>query len=164
MKRIAVGTDRRGEEFARHVVDLLTNADDAEITALIDGGESGLPECVDYPEVAWRVASAVASGEADGGILISGSGIGMCMSANKYGGIRAVIAHDEWIVRRARVHHDCNMLCIPADLIGLPSVQAILDTWLKTGFEGGRHERRVKKIGMIERGEDPAEYAVEGGH
>jgi ribose 5-phosphate isomerase B len=80
------------------------------------------------------------------------------MTANKIPGIRAVIAHDEWIVRRARAHHDCNVLCIPADLIGLPLIRSILETWVSTSFEGGRHERRVRKIAMVERGENPADY------
>ena len=162
MKRIAVGTDQRGEEFARHVVDILTNTNGVTLCNRTAGEKNSvLNATVDYPEEAWRVASAILANNADMGILISGSGIGMCMTANKCPGIRAIIAHDEWIVRRARAHHDCNMLCIPADLIGLPYVQSILDTWLKTSFEAGRHDRRVKKIAMVERGEDPANFTPE---
>lgn len=153
---MAVGSDRRGEEVAQHVL-MLLRSDGLEV-CLRDGANEieGQP---DYADEAWRVATAVARGDADLGILISGSAIGMSISANKVAGVRAIIAHDEWIVRRARAHHDCNVLCIPADLIGFPYCRAILDTWIGTEFEGGRHERRVRKIGMVERGDDPSGYA-----
>jgi len=153
-RRVAVGSDRRGEEVARHVL-MLLQSDGLEV--LLRDGASEIVGRADYADEAWRVATAVARGDADLGILISGSAIGMSITANKVPGARAVIAHDEWIVRRARAHHYCNVLCIPADLIGLPYCRTILDTWIGTEFEGGRHERRVSKIGMVERGEDPSE-------
>lgn len=109
------------------------------------------PGAVDYPDYASAVARAVASGEADFGVLICGSGIGMSIAANKVSGIRAALVSDVETVRLARQHNDANVLVLAANRTDLGSVPAIVDAWLDTGFEGGRHEQRIKKIDDLER-------------
>ena len=105
----------------------------------------------DYPDTALPVARAVASGEADRGILICGSGIGSCIVANKVRGVRAALAHDEIGAEMARRHHDANVLCLAADLTGARIIERVVQTFLNTAFEGGRHTRRLEKIGQIEK-------------
>ena len=166
-KRLAIGTDRRGEEVARQVIGLLEGLEhpvlllSTDTTALKTAAdEDDLSGSHDYPEEAYRVAHAIANHQADSGILVSGSAIGMCITANKCPGIRAVVAYDEWIVRRSRAHHDCNILCIPADLVGQTNLKNILNLWLNTPFDSGHHDRRVNKITLVERGENPADFPV----
>ena len=109
----------------------------------------------DYPDCAFMVARAVARGEADRGVLVCGSGIGMSIAANKVPGVRAALVYDEIGAEMARRHNDANVLCLPADLIGARLIERIVLTWLKSGFDGGRHARRLAKIAAIENGEDP---------
>jgi ribose 5-phosphate isomerase B len=99
----------------------------------------------------------VASGMADCGLLICGTGIGMSIAANKVKGIRAAVVHDEITAQISRSHNDSNVLCLSADLLGHRLIEQIIDAWLKTPFEGGRHARRLAKIRMIEEGRDPSE-------
>ena len=113
-------------------------AEGHEVTVM---GECSGASC-DYPDVAWVVASAVANGQADRGILICGTGIGMCIAANKLKGIRAALAQDELSAQLSRTHNDANVLCLSADLIGHTLVKRIVDTWVRTPFDGGRHLRR----------------------
>lgn len=103
-----------------------------------------------YPNVAKEVAKAVASGEFDLGILICGTGIGMSMAANKVKGIRAAVANDIFSAKFTRLHNDANILCIGARVIGPEMALEIIDTFLKTEFEGERHLVRVKMIGELE--------------
>ena len=110
---------------------------------------------VDYPEPAWHVGKAVASGKADMGLLICGTGIGMSIAANKVKGVRAAVAHDELTAQISRSHNDANVLCLSADLLGQRLIENIVEVWLKTPFEGGRHARRLHKITAIEEGKDP---------
>ena len=110
----------------------------------------------DYPDVAWVVANAVASAQAERGVLICGTGIGMCIAANKLKGIRAALAQDELSAQLSRTHNDANVLCLSADLIGQTLMKRIVDVWFHTGFDGGRHERRLQKIVKIENGHDPS--------
>jgi ribose 5-phosphate isomerase B len=121
---------------------------------------SVLGECsgtmCDYPDVAWVVANAVANGHAERGVLICGTGIGMCIAANKLKGIRAALAQDELSAQLSRTHNDANVLCLSADLIGQTLVKRIVDVWFRTNFDGGRHERRLQKIVKIENGHDPS--------
>lgn len=143
--RIAVGCDHRGygvklklrpllERFGHEVVDL---------------GSDG-PAAVDYPDFAALVARRVADGQAERGILICGSGIGMCITANKFAGIRAAACHDELTAEMCRKHNDVNVLCLSADMLSEQSIARIVEVWLATGFEGGRHSRRVDKIRQFE--------------
>ena len=109
----------------------------------------------DYPDMAYPVSTAVSTGEADRGILVCGSGIGMCIAANKVKGVRAALVHDEIGAEMSRRHNDANVLCLAADLLGARIIERIVTTWLKTDFEGGRHARRVNKIAAIEEGRSP---------
>lgn len=104
------------------------------------------PTSCDYPDTALAGASAVASGKADCGILLCGSGIGMSIVANKVLGIRAALCHDELTAEMSRRHNNANVLCLPADLLGEELIRRIVDVWLRTDYEGGRHDRRLQKI------------------
>ena len=101
---------------------------------------------VDYPDFAHRVARAVAGGEADAGILICGTGIGMSMSANRHRGVRAALCHDAFTAEMSRRHNDANVLCLGARVTGLGVAEQMVRIFLETPYEGGRHQRRVEKI------------------
>ena len=144
--RIALGADHRG----RAILLKLTTILGLEGHELLTFGQADEDAMVDYPDTALPVAKAVATAEADLGILVCGSGIGSCIVANKVRGIRAALAHDEIGADMARRHHDANILCLAADLTGLRIIDRIVDTFLATPFEGGRHERRLGKIAQLE--------------
>ncbi len=118
-----------------------------------DGSES-----VDYPDYALRVAEAVAGGQAARGVLLCGTGIGMSIAANKVAGVRAALVHDVDGARMSRLHNDANILVMGGRVLDEAAIREIVRVWLDTGFEGGRHARRVGKISDIEargpRGED----------
>ena len=101
---------------------------------------------VDYPNFAHAVATAVASGEAGRGILICGTGIGMSMAANRHPGVRAALCHDAYTAEMARLHNDANVLCIGARVIGGGVAEQMVEIFLATVFEGGRHQGRVNLI------------------
>ncbi len=103
-------------------------------------------DSVDYPDYAHKVAESVASGENDLGILICGSGNGVCITANKHKGIRAALAWEEEIAALARQHNNANVLCVPARFVSKAKAFKIVDAWLDATFEGGRHQNRVSKI------------------
>lgn len=103
-------------------------------------------ESVDYPDYAIQVTEKVNEGEHEKGILVCGSGQGMCMTANKYGNIRAALVYDEESARLTRLHNDANILCLPGRMLKTDELKKVLRVWLETEFEGGRHERRVNKI------------------
>lgn len=152
--KIAVGCDHRGLMAAQALLGHL-RPEGHEVELF---GESG-GRSTDYPDSAWRVCQSVSGGRADRGILLCGTGIGMCIAANKILGIRAALAPDELSARLSRSHNDANVLCLSADLIGQTLVKRIVEEWLATPFEGGRHQRRLDKISMIERGVDPSELS-----
>lgn len=107
-------------------------------------------KAVDYPDVAAAVAEAVASGEAERGILICGTGIGMCVAANKIRGVRAAVCCNEVAAEFSRRHNDANVLCLSGEFLGLAEIEALVRIWLTTPFDGGRHARRVDKISALE--------------
>ena len=107
-------------------------------------------EPVDYPDFAEKVAARVAAKQADYGVLVCGTGIGMMLAANKVGGVRAVAANDTISARLAREHNDANVLTLGARMIDAATMRQIVDTWLSTPFAGGRHERRLRKIETLE--------------
>lgn len=148
---IALGSDHRGTQVAQSLVNHLV-AGGHSISVL---GECAGQSC-DYPDIAWQVCSAIRDGRADRGILICGTGIGMSIAANKMPGIRAGMAQDELAAQLSRSHNDANVLCLSADLIGQTLAKRMVDIFLSTPFEGGRHARRLGKIVQIERGEAPA--------
>ena len=138
--RITIGNDHRGLALKLKIVDMLSK----EGHMVTDHGafES---ESVDYPEFAHSVAEAVCSKNADRGILICGTGIGMSMTANKHAGARAALCYDVDFARLTRQHNDANILCL-GELNGDESNLAIVKVFLTTEFEGGRHLRRVNLI------------------
>lgn len=144
--KIAVGNDHRGVAVKQRVLGLL-----AELghTVLDLGANS--PASVDYPDYAIPVAEAVRSGQVDRGILICGTGHGMCIAANKVPGIRAVNCRDVIDAELSRRHNDANVMCLSADLIGEEHIDKMIRTWLVTDFEGGRHARRTDKIAAYEK-------------
>ena len=107
-------------------------------------------ESVDYPVYGEKVARMVASGEADLGIAICGTGLGISLAANKVKGIRACVCSEPYTARMSRMHNNCNVLCFGARVVGLDLAKMIVDTWLSTEFEGGRHQRRVDMIMALE--------------
>lgn len=148
--KIALGADHRGSDALRAITETLTANRHIPLPLGINHDRS-----CDYPDMAYPVAHAVAMGEADLGILVCGSGIGMSIAANKVKGIRAALIHDEVGAEVSRRHNDANVLCLPADMLGVHVIERIVLAWLRTEFEGGRHERRVQKIKAIEAGMDP---------
>lgn len=148
--RILIGSDHRGADILDHIQGPLTRAGHEVETVAASPGNSS-----DYPDVAYPVATAVANGEADRGILICGSGIGMSIAANKVDGVRAALVHDEVSADMSRRHNNANVLCLPGDMLGLRIIERVVMTWLATPFDGGRHARRVNKIAAIEKGRDP---------
>jgi ribose 5-phosphate isomerase B len=143
--RIAIGSDHRGFDVKRRVVSLLQELGHE----VLDMGP-GSNESVDYPDFAFEVARAVSEQRVDRGILICGSGIGMCIAANKVPGVRAAPCHDSITAEMSRRHNDANVLCLSADLLGEELIERMVRIWLATDFEGGRHARRVEKITRFE--------------
>ena len=103
-------------------------------------------DSVDYPDFAFKVAKAVKAGKVKYGILICGSGIGMCIAANKIKGIRAANCYDKLTAEFSRRHNDANVLCLGARMLDINTIKGIIKVWLETSFEGGRHQRRVDKM------------------
>jgi ribose 5-phosphate isomerase B len=143
--RISLGSDHRGVQIKARLIHSLQ----ANSFEVFDEGTFGDGAC-DYPDFAQAVARRVSSGEADRGILICGTGIGMSITANKFAGVRAAPCYDEVMVEMSRRHNDVNVLCLPGDLIGERSIDDLVLRWLQTDFDGGRHAGRVAKIQQIE--------------
>jgi ribose 5-phosphate isomerase B len=144
--RIAIGSDHRGCAARTKIIELLKRLGH-EVT---DVGADG-PEAVDYPDIAAVAAGQVGSGAVERGILICGSGIGMSIAANKVPGVRAALCHDDLTAEMSRRHNDANMLCLSGDLLGERLIDRMVEIWLSTPFEEGRHARRVEKITALER-------------
>ena len=139
-----IGTDHAGFTVKPFVIEYLQKKG-IEVEDL--GTHS--TESVDYPDFAHKVATAVLENEGSKGILICGSGIGMSLAANKHKGIRAALCHDHYTAKMARLHNNANILCFGERIVGIGVIESILEAWLETEFEGGRHERRVNKIDDI---------------
>ena len=144
--RIAIASDHRGFHLKENISSQLRAAGHE----VLDQGPMS-DESVDYPDFAALVASQVSDGGCDRGILICGTGIGMAITANKFRGVRAASCFDEVTAELSRRHNDSNVLCLSGDLLSPKSVDRLLELWMETEFEGGRHERRVDKISEIER-------------
>ncbi|MCS6963295.1 ribose 5-phosphate isomerase B [Thermoflexus sp.] len=143
--RIAIGADHAGYTLKETLVAYMREHG----IEVIDFGTHG-PDSVDYPDYARVVAEAVAGGGADFGVLICGTGIGMSIAANKVPGIRAAAVSDVYSARMSRAHNDANILCLGGRVVGPGLAIEILETWLRTSFEGGRHARRLEKIRQLE--------------
>ena len=144
--KIAIACDHRGYE-AKELIKGLLRRLGHEVT---DFGANESKSC-DYPDYAIPASLTVAKKEADRGILICGSGIGMSITSNKVDGVRAALCHDELTAQMSRKHNDANVLCLPAMLINDPLITRIVETWLTTEFESGRHDRRVQKMMAAEK-------------
>jgi ribose 5-phosphate isomerase B len=151
--RIAVAADHRGY-VAKEKVALMLSEQGHEI---IDMGTNSARSC-DYTDTGYAAAKAVADGSVERAILLCGSGIGMSIAANKVHGVRAALCGDELTAQMSRRHNNANVLCLAADLLSEELMRRIVEVWLETDFETGRHQRRVDKLTMIERGEDPSTY------
>jgi ribose 5-phosphate isomerase B len=152
--RIALAADHRGHAMKERVAILLGE----QGHEVLDMGTNSSRSC-DYPNLAYPAAKSVAEGKAQFAILICGSGIGMDICANKVSGVRAALCHDELTAQMSRRHNNANVLCLASDVLGEGLIRRIVSSWLSTDFEpGGRHERRVRKIGWIEQGRDPRLY------
>lgn len=116
---------------------------------VVDVGTHG-EDSVDYPDYAAQVGEAVARGDADYGVLVCGTGLGMAIAANKVPGVRAVQASDPEMARMARLHNDANVVSLPGRYISVEQAEAVLEAFLGTAFEGGRHQRRLDKITALE--------------
>lgn len=141
---IAIGSDHAGFEYKELLKPVLRNAH----IIPDDKGTHSL-ESVDYPDFAHPVAGMVERGEAACGILICGSGNGVCMTANKHRGVRAALCWNVALAELARQHNDANVLCIPARFVSFQIAQAMVEAFINTPFEGGRHERRVEKMATL---------------
>lgn len=147
--RIAVGADHAGYELKTEILNLLQGLGHN----YRDFGPHEKEPGDDYPDFGVPVARAVANGEFDLGILICGSGVGMCILANKVRGIRAALCHDTFSARSSREDDNANILCLGARVIGVELAKEIVKTWLSAAFSGAeRHKRRVRKVmGLEER-------------
>jgi ribose 5-phosphate isomerase B len=141
MQKIAIGADHAGYEFK----ELLKTWLEKNGYALKDFGTHSL-ESADYPDFAHPVADAVQKNQFDLGVLLCGSANGVAITANKHQGIRAALCWTEEVAELARQHNNANIVCIPARFVSYDTAEKILDRFLNTSFEGGRHQRRVDKI------------------
>ena len=141
LPRIALGADHAGFAMKLSIQRYLEAAG-----YLVDDVGTWSEESVDYPDFAVRVATRVAQGQDDLGILTCGTGIGMSIAANKVGGIRAALAHDPVTARMAREHNDANVLAVGARVLNEQQVIAVVESFLAAQFAGGRHQRRIDKI------------------
>ena len=139
--KIAVASDHRGFQVKDRILRLI---DDLGHDVVDFGPES--TDSVDYPDYANPVAQAGAAQEVDRGILICGTGIGMCITANKVKGVRAASCYDQISAQMSRLHNDANVLCLSADLRGHQLITRMVEAWVNAEFEGGRHQRRIDKI------------------
>lgn len=142
---IAIGCDHGGFELKEHIIKHL-----AETGVEYKDYGTYSEDSVDYPDCAKPVCKAIQDGTATAGILICGTGIGISMAANKHKGIRAALCGDVYSAKMTKMHNDANVICLGGRVTGRELAFMIIDTWLATEFEGGRHAARIKKIHEIE--------------
>jgi ribose 5-phosphate isomerase B len=145
--RIAIGADHAGFALKQHLLATLTR-----LGHQIDDLGTHSSEPVDYPDICARVARAVVEHRAERGIVVGGSGQGEQMAANKVPGTRAALCNDLYTARMSRLHNDANVLSIGARIVACGLAEEVVTVWLSTGFEGGRHQRRIDQIAALERG------------
>lgn len=142
---VAIGADWVGFDHKQAIIAFIEELGHKTIDF---GGNSA--ESNDYPDFAEKVGLSIVSGQADLGILICGTGIGMSIAANKVPGVRAALCHDAFTTARSRGHNDANVLALGAWVVSIPHAKELVEIWLASGYEGGRHSPRLDKIAMIE--------------
>ena len=150
--KIAFGADWVGFEHKKSLIGFIHRLGHEVIDM---GGTSS--EMNDYPDFAEKVGLAVANRQADLGILICGTGIGMSIAANKIPGVRAALCHDAFTTARSKAHNDANVLVFGAQVVSIPHAEELIALWLSTDYDGGRHEPRLKKICGLEDKNAPSE-------
>ena len=143
--KIAMGNDHSAVEMKREIREYL----EAKGYEVVDFGTNETASC-DYPVYGEKVGRAVAAGEADLGILICGTGVGISLAANKVKGIRACVCSEPYSAKLSRMHNNANILAFGARVVGAELAKMIVDAWIEAEFEGGRHQRRVDMIMDIE--------------
>jgi ribose 5-phosphate isomerase B len=146
MMKVAIASDHRGFHLKEKVISLLKSKGHE----VVDDGPA-TDESVDYPDFAALVASKVSDGTVERGILICGTGLGMAITANKFPRVRAAACVDEVSAELSRRHNDLNVLCLSGDLLSSRSTEHLVEKWMETEFEGGRHKRRLDKILELEK-------------
>lgn len=145
--KIGIASDHAGKELKQLILEFL-RLTDAEI--LDYGVGVNTDASVDYPDYAALVAKDVSLGKLERGILICGTGIGMCITANKFPGVRAASAWDEFSTRMSRQHNDANIICLGSRITNYHRAVDLTKIWLETPYEGGRHQQRLNKIHTLE--------------
>lgn len=143
---IVIGSDHGGFEL-KEAIKALLHARSIDVTDL---GTNNGNDSVDYPDFGESVARKISSGEAEKGILICGTGIGMSIVANKFPGVRAALAADSYMAKMAKLHNNANILVLGGRVLDLNEALEMVATWLDTLFEGGRHQARLDKISLLE--------------
>jgi ribose 5-phosphate isomerase B len=144
--KIALGSDHGGYNLKQALIPFLQERD----ILVADAGTNNSEESVDYPDFAERVALLVSHNEADAGILICGTGIGISIAANKFPGIRAALVTDDFMARMAKEHNNANILVLGGRVLDEQKACDLVGAWLDAKFEGGRHQGRLDKITEIE--------------
>jgi ribose 5-phosphate isomerase B len=144
--RVAIGADHAGFPLKEHLKRTL-----GTLGHHVDDLGTHSEESVDYPAICVAVGRAVVEGRADRGIVLGGSGQGEQIAANKVAGVRAALCNDLYTARLSRLHNDANVLSIGGRIVAPGLADEILEVWLETAFEGGRHQRRIDQISEIER-------------
>ena len=139
--KIGIGNDHSALELKAEIIELLKEKGHE----VVDYGTNS-PESCDYPVYGEKVGRAVASGEVERGILICGTGLGISLAANKVKGVRAAVCSEPFTAKMSRAHNNCNILAFGARVVGAELAKMIVETWLDTEFEGGRHQRRVDML------------------
>ncbi len=139
--KVALGCDHAGIVLKPAVLQELSGRD----LEVVDVGTNGAAG-VDYPDFASAVSRMISSGEADRGVLMCGTGIGMCMVANRFDGVRAAQVHDEFTAEMSRRHNDANVVCLGGRVLSPEVAARLVRLWLETSFDGGRHQKRVDKV------------------
>lgn len=150
--KIALASDHGGYELKKRVIEFLKRRG----LSVVDLGNQG-SESVDYPDYALKVAEQVSKREADAGLLMCGTGVGMCIAANKFKGVRAAVVSEAYSAKMAKEHNNANILCLGGRVLdsdseeGAVRAEEIVAAWLDATYEGGRHQRRLDKIEEIEK-------------
>lgn len=145
VRTIAIGSDHTGFKAKQELIKFLQGKG----FDVIDVGTNSEQSC-DYPDFAYAVASAVKTNQAQRGIVIDATGIPSAITANKVKGIRAAVGYNEYAIRSSREHNNSNVLSLGARIFDVEILKSFIDLWLKTGFDGGRHQKRLDKITEIE--------------